>query len=214
MKALCWQDTCAICGSDLHLFDGFVPGMRRMRPVPARQLVGLRAHPPQQGPRRRALRPRHGGGYAGGHAEYMRVPYADVAPVKIPDGLTDEQVLPGGPVRATRRADAGREAGGGHRLRAGAPVDGAGGRRHPGRLRGGKRDRAPRRAHARQAARTSRGRPRRCAASRGLSLRGRAWPEADAAPRAAQRPRRCPPSAPAARAPARAAVPRAPGSPR
>src|SRR5690606_14358555 len=33
------------------------------------------------------------GGYAGGQAEYVRVPYADQAPVKIPDGLTDEQVL-------------------------------------------------------------------------------------------------------------------------
>ncbi|MDA8248080.1 MAG: zinc-binding dehydrogenase, partial [Rhodospirillales bacterium] len=33
------------------------------------------------------------GGYAGGQAEYVRVPYADVGPVKIPDGLTDEQVL-------------------------------------------------------------------------------------------------------------------------
>jgi threonine dehydrogenase-like Zn-dependent dehydrogenase len=33
------------------------------------------------------------GGYAGGQAEYVRVPFADVAPVKVPDGLTDEQVL-------------------------------------------------------------------------------------------------------------------------
>jgi threonine dehydrogenase-like Zn-dependent dehydrogenase len=33
------------------------------------------------------------GGYPGGQAEYVRVPFADVAPVKIPDGLTDEQVL-------------------------------------------------------------------------------------------------------------------------
>jgi threonine dehydrogenase-like Zn-dependent dehydrogenase len=33
------------------------------------------------------------GGYPGGQAEYVRVPYADVAPVKIPAGLTDEQVL-------------------------------------------------------------------------------------------------------------------------
>lgn len=33
------------------------------------------------------------GGYAGGQAEYVRVPYADVGPFKIPDGLTDEQVL-------------------------------------------------------------------------------------------------------------------------
>jgi threonine dehydrogenase-like Zn-dependent dehydrogenase len=33
------------------------------------------------------------GGFAGGQAEYMRVPYADVGPYKVPEGLTDEQVL-------------------------------------------------------------------------------------------------------------------------
>jgi threonine dehydrogenase-like Zn-dependent dehydrogenase len=33
------------------------------------------------------------GGYAGGQAEYARVPFADVGPIKIPDGLPDEQVL-------------------------------------------------------------------------------------------------------------------------
>ncbi|MBD2310068.1 glutathione-dependent formaldehyde dehydrogenase [Desertifilum sp. FACHB-1129] len=33
------------------------------------------------------------GGYAGGQAQYVRVPFADVGPLKIPDGLTDEQVL-------------------------------------------------------------------------------------------------------------------------
>lgn len=33
------------------------------------------------------------GGYAGGQAEYARVPFADVGPIKIPDGLSDEQVL-------------------------------------------------------------------------------------------------------------------------
>jgi threonine dehydrogenase-like Zn-dependent dehydrogenase len=33
------------------------------------------------------------GGYAGGQAEYARVPYADVGPLKIPDGLKDDQVL-------------------------------------------------------------------------------------------------------------------------
>jgi threonine dehydrogenase-like Zn-dependent dehydrogenase len=33
------------------------------------------------------------GGYAGSHAEYIRVPHADVDCFKIPDGLTDEQVL-------------------------------------------------------------------------------------------------------------------------
>ena len=33
------------------------------------------------------------GGYAGGQAQYARVPYADVGPLKVPDDLTDEQVL-------------------------------------------------------------------------------------------------------------------------
>jgi threonine dehydrogenase-like Zn-dependent dehydrogenase len=33
------------------------------------------------------------GGYAGGQAEYLRVPFADVSPIKIPDGLDDDQVL-------------------------------------------------------------------------------------------------------------------------
>ena len=33
------------------------------------------------------------GGYAGGQAEYVRVPMADVAPMKVPDGMDDESVL-------------------------------------------------------------------------------------------------------------------------
>jgi threonine dehydrogenase-like Zn-dependent dehydrogenase len=33
------------------------------------------------------------GGFAGGQAEYARVPFADVGPLKIEDDLTDEQVL-------------------------------------------------------------------------------------------------------------------------
>jgi threonine dehydrogenase-like Zn-dependent dehydrogenase len=33
------------------------------------------------------------GGFAGGQAEYARVPFADVGPVKIENGFTDEQVL-------------------------------------------------------------------------------------------------------------------------
>ena len=33
------------------------------------------------------------GGYAGGQAEYVRVPYADVGPFKVPEEVTDEQVL-------------------------------------------------------------------------------------------------------------------------
>ena len=33
------------------------------------------------------------GGYAGGQAEYARVPFADVGPIKVPEGMSDEQVL-------------------------------------------------------------------------------------------------------------------------
>jgi threonine dehydrogenase-like Zn-dependent dehydrogenase len=33
------------------------------------------------------------GGFAGGQAEYVRVPYADVGPLKVPSDLEDEQVL-------------------------------------------------------------------------------------------------------------------------
>jgi threonine dehydrogenase-like Zn-dependent dehydrogenase len=33
------------------------------------------------------------GGYAGGQAEYARVPFADVGPLKVPEDLSDEKVL-------------------------------------------------------------------------------------------------------------------------
>ncbi len=33
------------------------------------------------------------GGYAGGQAEYLRVPFADVGALKIPEGMPDEKVL-------------------------------------------------------------------------------------------------------------------------
>ncbi len=33
------------------------------------------------------------GGYAGGQAEYVRVPFADVGPLPVPDGIEDEKVL-------------------------------------------------------------------------------------------------------------------------
>src|SRR3954468_599542 len=33
------------------------------------------------------------GGYAGGQAEYARVPFADVGPLKVPNGMPDERVL-------------------------------------------------------------------------------------------------------------------------
>ena len=132
--------SCAICGSDLHLYDGFMPGMMNGDIVghefmgevvevgaDNRKLkVGDRVVVPftiicgecdqcrrgnfsvcERTNRNRKLADSvfghataglYGythltGGYAGGQAEYVRVPYADVGPVKIPDGLTDEQVL-------------------------------------------------------------------------------------------------------------------------
>jgi threonine dehydrogenase-like Zn-dependent dehydrogenase len=132
--------SCAICGSDLHLFDGFVPGMMRgdilghefmgevveVGPENRKLKVGERVVVPfticcgecdqcrrgnwsvcERTNRNKEIADKafgHStaglfgythltGGYAGGHAEYVRVPYADVAPVKVPDGLTDEQVL-------------------------------------------------------------------------------------------------------------------------
>jgi threonine dehydrogenase-like Zn-dependent dehydrogenase len=33
------------------------------------------------------------GGFSGGQAEYVRVPFADVGPFKVPDGMPDEKVL-------------------------------------------------------------------------------------------------------------------------
>ena len=33
------------------------------------------------------------GGYAGGQSEYVRIPYADVGPIQVPDGLEDDKVL-------------------------------------------------------------------------------------------------------------------------
>ena len=132
--------TCAICGSDLHLFDGFMPSMEH-GDVMGHEFMGEVV---EVGKDNRALKPgdrvvvpftiicgeceqcRRGnfsvcersnrnkamadkvfghataglfgyshltGGYAGGQAEYVRVPFADKTHVKVPDGLTDEQVL-------------------------------------------------------------------------------------------------------------------------
>jgi threonine dehydrogenase-like Zn-dependent dehydrogenase len=41
------------------------------------------------------------GGYAGGQAQYVRVPFADVGGFKVPDGLTDEQALFTGDILST-----------------------------------------------------------------------------------------------------------------
>jgi threonine dehydrogenase-like Zn-dependent dehydrogenase len=130
----------AICGSDLHLYNGFVPGMMRgdvlghefMGEVVevgsgVRKLaVGDRVVVPfpiacgkclaceeelyslceNSNPNAWMAEKMWGyspcgifgyshlvGGYAGGQAEYVRVPFADVGPLKVPEGLTDEQVL-------------------------------------------------------------------------------------------------------------------------
>jgi len=133
--------SCAICGSDLHLYDNFIPGME------SGDIMGHEAmgEVVEVGPEaRRALKPgdrvvvpftivcgecdqcRRGnfsvcersnrnkamaekvfghttaglfgythltGGYAGGQAEYLRVPFADTTHVKAPSGLPDAQLL-------------------------------------------------------------------------------------------------------------------------
>lgn len=131
---------CAICGSDLHLYDGYTPGMEagdilghenmgevvEVGSANAKLKVGDRVVVPfniacgecyfcqkqlwslcdRSNPNADTIAKLMGhspsglfgyshlfGGFAGGQAEYLRVPYADVGPIKVPDGLTDEQVL-------------------------------------------------------------------------------------------------------------------------
>lgn len=130
----------AICGSDLHLYNGFVPTMESGDILGHEFMgevveVGRGVNNLQKGDRVVVPFPiacgscfscQHGlfsvcensnpnawmaekmwghspagifgyshllGGYAGGQAEYARVPFADVGPIKVPEGLTDEQVL-------------------------------------------------------------------------------------------------------------------------
>jgi threonine dehydrogenase-like Zn-dependent dehydrogenase len=130
----------AICGSDLHLYDGYIPTMKRgdilghefmgevvetgrgvgnlsvgdrvVVPFPIacgncwscqHELYSVCENSnPNAGIAEKFFgHPTAGifgyshitGGYAGGQAEYARVPYADVGPIKIDDDLTDEQVL-------------------------------------------------------------------------------------------------------------------------
>jgi len=130
----------AICGSDLHLYDGYIPAMKKgdilghefmgeivevgrgvsnlsvgdrvVVPFPIacgncwacqHELYSVCENSnPNAGLAEKAFgHPTAGifgyshltGGYAGGQAEYARVPYADVGPIKIEDDLTDEQVL-------------------------------------------------------------------------------------------------------------------------
>jgi threonine dehydrogenase-like Zn-dependent dehydrogenase len=131
---------CAICGSDLHLFDGIMPSMEKgdvlghetMGEVVevgkgnSKLKVGDRVVVPftiscgecffckkgffsgceRSNPNAEAAKKMWGhspaglfgyshmlGGFAGGQAQYLRVPYADVGPIKVPQGLTDDQVL-------------------------------------------------------------------------------------------------------------------------
>jgi threonine dehydrogenase-like Zn-dependent dehydrogenase len=130
----------AICGSDLHLVDGYVPTMKRgdvlghefmgeivekgsavsnlqvgnrvVVPFPIacgacnaceRQLFSLCEN---SNPNARLAEKMFGhatagifgyshltGGFAGGQSEYVRVPFADVGPIKIENGMSDESVL-------------------------------------------------------------------------------------------------------------------------
>ena len=130
----------AICGSDLHLYDGYVPTMKRgdvlghefmgevvevgkgvenltvgdrvVVPFPiscgncTACEAGAYACCENSNPNARLAEKLWGhspcgifgyshltGGYAGGQAEYARVPFADVGPIKIENGFTAEQVL-------------------------------------------------------------------------------------------------------------------------
>jgi threonine dehydrogenase-like Zn-dependent dehydrogenase len=130
----------AICGSDLHLFDGFMPTMEAgdilgHEPMGIVVEVGKAVKKLKKGdrvvvpfviacgscffcsktlyaccettnPKPELAEKSMGhapaglfgyshmtGGYAGGQAEYLRVPHADVGPIKIESGLPDEQVL-------------------------------------------------------------------------------------------------------------------------
>ncbi|NJL36994.1 MAG: glutathione-dependent formaldehyde dehydrogenase [Leptolyngbyaceae cyanobacterium SM1_4_3] len=130
----------AICGSDLHLYDGFIPLMQsgdilghefmgevvEVGSEVKRVKIGDRVVVPftiscgncffcqrdlwslcdNTNPNAAIAEKLYGhsaaglfgyshifGGYAGGQAQYARVPFADVGLFKIPEGLTDEQVL-------------------------------------------------------------------------------------------------------------------------
>jgi threonine dehydrogenase-like Zn-dependent dehydrogenase len=132
--------TTAICGSDLHLLNGYIPTMQagdilghefmgevvEVGKENARLNVGDRVVVPftiacgrcffcerqlwslcdNSNPNAWMAEELYGyttsglfgyshltGGYAGGQAQYVRVPFADVGPLKVPAGLTDEQVL-------------------------------------------------------------------------------------------------------------------------
>jgi uncharacterized membrane protein len=137
--ALIKVTTTAICGSDLHLLNGYIPTMQagdilghefmgeviEVGKENTRLRVGDRVVVPftiacgrcffcerklwsccdNSNPNAWMAEELYGyttsglfgyshltGGYAGGQAQYVRVPFADVGPLKVPDSLTDEQV--------------------------------------------------------------------------------------------------------------------------
>jgi threonine dehydrogenase-like Zn-dependent dehydrogenase len=76
------------CGECFFCKNGFYSGCERSNPN-AKEAEKLWGHSPAG-----LFGYSHMlGGFAGGQAEYMRVPYADVGPIKVPEGLSDEQVL-------------------------------------------------------------------------------------------------------------------------
>ncbi|MFC7140766.1 zinc-dependent alcohol dehydrogenase [Halosimplex aquaticum] len=73
---------CWFCQRDLYsLCDNSNPNAEMAREVMGQSPAGLFGYSHLLG------------GYAGGQAEYLRVPYADVGPIKIESDLPDEQVL-------------------------------------------------------------------------------------------------------------------------
>ncbi len=78
------------CGDCFFCKKGLFSGCERSNPSPNREMAAkLWGHSPAGLFGYTHLL----GGYAGGQAEYLRVPYADVGPIKVPSTLTDEQVL-------------------------------------------------------------------------------------------------------------------------
>ena len=78
------------CGDCFFCKKGLFSGCERSNPEPNRSVAStLWGHSPAGLFGYTHLL----GGYAGGQAEYLRVPFADFGPIKVPSGLTDEQVL-------------------------------------------------------------------------------------------------------------------------
>ena len=76
------------CGECFFCKKGFFSGCERSNPN-AEQAAKLWGHSPAGLFGYSHLL----GGFPGGQAEYLRVPFADVGPITVPDGLSDEQVL-------------------------------------------------------------------------------------------------------------------------